>query len=365
MRFSRRALLLAAPTSLWAQADDDAVRESRVWRWPRDHGAHAGARNEWWYATGWLEPPGNASPLGFQVTFFRHRTGLAASLPGRFAPRQLLFAHAALSDIGAQRHWQLQRLQRWSGDEAARDGHASLDDADVRLGTWWLRRSGAAPGGRYDSEVGGAHAAFKLALQMQAVQPVLLQGQAGIRARARCRSRPATTTACRSCACARASNATRATQDLQGTAWLDHEWSDEYMPPGAVGWDWFGINLDDGGALMGFRLRRADGSTLWSGGTHRGADGRVRTFDNGELGFTPRRTWVSPATQARYPVQWQIATPAGPFELRALMDAQELDGRSSNGAVYWEGLSDLLDARGQRVGRGYLEMTGYVKPLAM
>ena len=62
MRFSRRALLFAAPTSLWAQADDDAVREGRVWRWPRDHGAHAGSRNEWWYATGWLEPPGNATP---------------------------------------------------------------------------------------------------------------------------------------------------------------------------------------------------------------------------------------------------------------------------------------------------------------
>jgi len=47
------------------------------------------------------------------------------------------------------------------------------------------------------------------------------------------------------------------------------------------------------------------------------------------------------------------------------MDAQELDGRASNGAVYWEGLSDLLDERGRRVGRGYLEMTGYAKPLAM
>jgi len=365
VRLSRRALLLAAPTSLWAQADDDAVREGRVWRWPRDHGAHPGSRNEWWYATGWLDLPGSTAPLGFQVTFFRHRTGLAASLPGRLAPRQLLFAHAALSDIGAQRHWQLQRLQRWAGDEAARDGHASGVDADVRLGTWWLRRSGSAPGGRYDGEVGGAHAPFKLTLQMQATQPVLLQGQAG-----HSRKGPLPQQASHYYSLphlrvrARIERDSRQ-QDLQGHAWLDHEWSDEYLPPGAVGWDWLGINLDDGGALMGFRLRRADGSTLWSGGTHRAADGRVRTFDNGELGFTPRRNWVSPATQARYPVQWHIDTPAGRFELRALMDAQELDGRSSNGAVYWEGLSDLLDARGRRVGRGYLEMTGYVKPLAM
>jgi predicted secreted hydrolase len=365
VRFSRRALLLAAPTSLWAQGDDDAVRTGRTWRWPRDHGAHVGARNEWWYATGWLEPPGNAPPIGFQVTFFRHRTGLAESLPGRFAPRQLLFAHAALSDIGAQRHWQLQRLQRWSGDETARDGHARRDDTDVRLGTWWMRRSGGAPGGRYDSAVGSAHAAFRLTLEMQATQPVLLQGQAG-----HSRKGPLPQQASHYYSLphlrvrARIERASRV-QELNGSAWLDHEWSDEYLPPGAVGWDWFGINLDDGGALMGFRLRRADGSTLWSGGTHRNGAGQVRAFDDGELQFTPQRMWTSSATQARYPVQWQLATPAGTFELRALMDAQELDGRSSNGAVYWEGLSDLLDARGQRLGRGYLEMTGYAKPLKM
>ncbi|HEX6020094.1 MAG TPA: lipocalin family protein, partial [Burkholderiaceae bacterium] len=163
---------------------------------------------------------------------------------------------------------------------------------------------------------------------------------------------------------ARVEHASRV-RELAGHGWLDHEWSNEIMPPGAVGWDWCGINLADGGALMAFRLRRADGSSLWSGGTHRAADGRVRTFDNGELRFTAQRTWASPATQARYPVQWQLDTPLGAFGLRALMDAQELDGRASNGAVYWEGLSDLLDANGRRVGRGYLEMTGYAKPLAM
>jgi predicted secreted hydrolase len=51
--------------------------------------------------------------------------------------------------------------------------------------------------------------------------------------------------------------------------------------------------------------------------------------------------------------------------VRALLDAQELDSRSSTGTVYWEGLSDLLDAEGQRVGRGYLEMTGYAQRLVL
>jgi predicted secreted hydrolase len=62
-------------------------------------------------------------------------------------------------------------------------------------------------------------------------------------------------------------------------------------------------------------------------------------------------------------VQWQVQTPAGRFEVRALMDAQELDSRGSTGAIYWEGLAELRDAQGRRVGLGYLEMTGYAARL--
>jgi len=75
---------------------------------------------------------------------------------------------------------------------------------------------------------------------------------------------------------------------------------------------------------------------------------------------------VSPATQARYPVVWRVATPMGAFEVSALLDAQELDSRASTGTVYWEGLSELLvpDTR-RRVGLGYLEMTGYAGRISL
>ena len=61
----------------------------------------------------------------------------------------------------------------------------------------------------------------------------------------------------------------------------------------------------------------------------------------------------------------RIDTPAGRFTVRALLDDQELDSRGSTGAVYWEGLSELLDDQGRRVGRGYLEMTGYAARLRL
>ena len=146
-------------------------------------------------------------------------------------------------------------------------------------------------------------------------------------------------------------------------------WSDSLLPEGAVGWDWIGINLADGSALTAFRLRRADGSAVWAGGSHRPAatEARdVRTFGADEVRFEPVAFWSSPATRARYPVRWRVHTPLGNFDVRALLEAQELDSRSSTGSVYWEGLAELVDSvGGARVGLGYLEMTGYAAPLRL
>ena len=118
---------------------------------------------------------------------------------------------------------------------------------------------------------------------------------------------------------------------------------------------------------MAARMRRADGSTLWSAGTHRPPGGPARAFEGPDaVRFTPGRRWTSPSSGATYPVQWRIDTPAGSYEVRALLEAQELDGRSSTGSVYWEGLSELIDVHdGRRLGTGYLEMTGYADGLRL
>jgi predicted secreted hydrolase len=133
-----------------------------------------------------------------------------------------------------------------------------------------------------------------------------------------------------------------------------------------VGWDWIGFNLFDGAALMVFRMRRADGGVVWAGGSWRGSGtAPVRAFSPDEVAFAPGRTWQSGTTGARYPVAWTVRTPAGTFGVRALLDGQEMDSRGSTGAVYWEGLAELLDAQGRRVGLGYLEMTGRAGRLQM
>jgi predicted secreted hydrolase len=335
---------------------------------PRDHGAHLSATIEWWYVTGTLLA-GDERRFGFQITFFRARTGLAQDLPSRFAPRQLLIAHAALTDLKAAAHLHTQRLARWSGDAAAPTAHAKLQDTGLLLGGWTLRRSEASGLSRYQTRFGtsGASSAqpFQLDLQLAATQAPLLQGEAGYSRKGPGDAHASHYVSEPQLAASGTLQLGGQTLAVRGRAWLDHEWSDSLMHPQAVGWDWVGMNLDDGSALTAFQLRRADGQMLWAGGSWRDTDGRSRNFAADSLRFTPLRRWRSPASEADYPLHWRLQTPVGDFEVRALLDAQELNSRASTGTVYWEGLSELLDAQGRRIGLGYLEMTGYAGRLRL
>ncbi|MGY4828406.1 lipocalin-like domain-containing protein [Sphaerotilaceae bacterium SBD11-9] len=351
----RRYLLGAlACLPLNSLAQGGTVR-SRALVFPADFGAHPDTRTEWWYLTGALQA--GERLFGFQVTFFRSATGLPAG-GSRFAAQQIVFAHAALSDVQAARQRHDQRIAR-AGFGIA---EAAERDTAVRLRDWSLQRDTASS---YRAEVRSDNAGFRLGLRLAPTQPVLLQGEAGF-------SRKGTQAGFASHYYSEPQLDASGTLTLdgrtlpvQGRAWLDHEWADTLLDPEAVGWDWIGMNLDDGSALTAFRLRRADGSPLYAGGSLRRPGSAVRAFGPDEVRFTPGRSWLSPASQARYPVQWTLDTPAGRHTIQALFDAQELDSRASTGAFYWEGLSDLLDAQGRRVGRGYLEMTGYAGKLRL
>jgi predicted secreted hydrolase len=358
-RRSLLALLLAAPASR-ARALDTAAPALPPLRFPADFGAHPATRTEWWYVTGALDADAR-SAIGFQITFFRVRTSIAGADASRFAARQILFAHAAVSDLAGKAMHHDQRIAR-AGFGIA---EASVDDTAVVLGGWRLDRSGTAGRSRYVAHAASESGAFAFDLTLAATEPPLLQGDAGV---SRKGPRPEQFSRYYS----EPQLAARGTLTLAGRtfavggrAWLDHEWSDAYLDPEAAGWDWIGMNLDDGGALMAFRIRRSDGSTVWSGGSHRPPGGATRAFGAGEVLFTPGRIWQSAATGTRYPVEWQVATPVGTFGVRALLDDQELDSRASTGTIYWEGLSLLLDRDGRRVGRGYLEMTGYAARLVL
>ena len=337
---------------------------------PRDFGAHHGHSLEWWYLTGLLAGKAEERPaFGFQLTIFRLKGPAPAEHPSALAAKQLLIGHIALSDLRSGKTWHAQRSAR------AGLGLAEASEADcaVHLRDWQLRRQDLSPGrSRYLARFGQADGqgndqskkGFELTLTAQSTQALLLQGEQGL---SRKGPQPAQFSHYYSQVQLQTQAQLRLGKQrlvLHGRSWLDHEWSDSFLGADgadrAVGWDWCGINLLDGAALTLFRLRRADGSVLWSGGSWRRPDGSTLNLPNGGLQMQALRQWDSPQGGARYPVEWQLSTPVGQWRLKAISEAQEIDARLSTGMRYWEGPAELLPLQGgPALGYGYLEMTGY------
>lgn len=331
-------------------AEVDAVRPMIF---PQDYGSHTQFRTEWWYVTGWLTTaPGET--LGFQVTFFRTRLAIHDENPSAFTPHQLIIAHAAISDPKRGRLRQDQRIQR-AGFGLA---DALTGDTDVWVDQWSLKRADGAYTARVTAED------FALALRFAEVQPPMLNGDSGM---SRKGPEPRSASYYYSLPHLQvAGTITRAgaADTVSGEAWLDHEWSSNYLDPDAVGWDWVGVNLDDGGALMAYRIRGAHGESRWSGGSLRSPDGRLQILQPDNVEFLAGRRWNSPRTGIRYPVEWKLIAGSRQFDLEPLFDDQENDTRLSTGAIYWEGAVRAREG-GRPVGRGYLELTGYGERLEL
>jgi predicted secreted hydrolase len=328
----------------------------RTLEFPRDHGAHRDYRIEWWYLTGWLDAPGMAS-IGFQVTFFRTRTEIDPANPSAFAAKQLVIAHAAIADPAGGALVHDERLARAGFGAAA----AAAEDTDVHLGRWRFWR---LADGSYRCTLPAR--TFTLEFDARPTQPLLLQGTAGFS-----RKGPARSQASYYYSQPQLDMRARLTRDgrteqRSGHGWLDHEWSSSVLAPNAAGWDWVGMNLDDGSALTAFEIRSRDAgeAAIYAYAALRPRGGPLRTYEPNDVRFTRMEEWTSPRTRARWPVGQQLRVGDRTFRTQPLMNDQELDSRRTSGTVYWEGASRLFEAD-RPIGRGYLEMTGYVAPIKL
>lgn len=345
------ALALARPAL--AAVEYPKVEAGTRLAFPRDHGAHPAYRTEWWYMTGWLRTA-SGEDLGFQVTFFRSRPPFDGGRKSAFAPTQVLLAHAALADpkFGRLRHDQ--RAARPAlGLAGARE-----DKTDCWIDDWRLVQEGEA----YRTKIVARE--FTLELDCAPQGAPLLQGEAGF-------SRKGPRPEQASHYYTRPQLAVKgrlqrgaAIEAVEGHAWLDHEWSSTLMDERAAGWDWIGVNLEGGGALMAFRMRDKQGAPLYAGGTLALAGAAPRAFAPDEVSFAPTREWRSPRTGVSYPVAMKVRAAGREWTLEPLLDDQELDARASTGTVYWEGAVRCLEGA-REAGRGYLELTGYWKPLKL
>lgn len=317
-------------------------------QFPRDEGSHPLFKTEWWYLTGWVEDASGA-PLGFQLTFFRSRTGIDDDNPSRFALRQVLFAHLAISDP--------KRGSLLRHEKSAREGFglaAATEGAlDVYIDDWRLRRDG-------DSYVAVARTDdLQLDLQLRPKAPPLIQGEQGFSQKG-----PSPSSASYYYSLPQLAVTGRIAIDgndrpVRGIAWFDHEWSSLIVEERAQGWDWVGLNLDDGGALMLFQMRGARDSELWAAAKWRAADASEGVSYGPEaVEWKPVRYWRSSRTGVRYPIEWQVTVGDRVITLKPVMDDQENDARDSTGTIYWEGAVRAFEGD-KPMGRGYLELTGY------
>ncbi len=324
----------------------------RRFSFPEDHFSHPEFRNEWWYLTGNLSTD-NGDLYGYQVTFFR-----TAISPQRQADashwrsHQLWMAHAALSNGQTKRHL---FAERWSRDALKLAG---VQQAPFRV---WLDdwRIEATQGAAFPWQVTLKTEQFELALTLSPQKPIVLQGNQGLSQKS---SAPGNASYYYSLPRLDTSGTlTQAHHSMQvtGLSWLDREWSSSALTSEQVGWDWFALQLEDGRDLMIYQLRRKDGQTdPHSAGTLIDKQGRATALQLAEFQLQPLRWWQT-KDGASYPTGWRITLPAQDLDLKILplFDAQEMQTTLR----YWEGAVIVQDQRsGTPLGRGYLEMTGYV-----
>ena len=345
---SLRNLLGAAAPS------DSAPRFAKADRvvgfaFPRDHGAHPRFRSEWWYLTAVLATD-QGREFGVQFTLFRQGMEPAARKAGTLAGAaawrtgQVYMAHVAVADIERRSHLEAERFARGhpalAGVTAAPFA-AHLEGwrlASTATGFWPLRLQAETPRLAIDLALAGG-------------KPLVLQGDRGL-------SRKGPDNASYYYSIPRIDAAGSVAVDgkrhaVRGRAWLDREWSTSVLAAEFLGWDWFALSLDDGRDVMLFQLRRGDGvRSDYDGGSVAGAGGAARTLAAADFSLTVADRWRG------WPVAWRLVlhgNDAARYTVRAAFEDQVMD----TSVRYWEGVVFVYDERGERIGAGYMELTGY------
>ena len=338
--------------------------EPRRFEFPLDHGPHPAFRQEWWYFTGNLDAA-NGERFGFELTFFRVAleppqaaapattpAAATAGMASAWRTREIYVAHFAMTDVSQGHFRSVQKLSRGTlglAGAQAQPLHVWLDDwsLEASLPAVWRLRA-AQPG-----------YAIELVLEPQG-SPVLN----GVDGLSRKSDRPEDATYYYSIP--RLLVHGRLVRDgrpleVRGLAWFDREWGSGSLGPREAGWDWFGLQLEDGSALMFYALRDKDGQRDGhSAGSWVAADGTVRPLASADVDIAVTREWRS-ASGERYPAGWHIRVPALALDLTAhpVLADQELQTTPR----YWEGAVDVSGERGGASlgGRGYVELVGYAQ----
>jgi predicted secreted hydrolase len=330
------------------------------YEFPHDHFDHPDYQTEWWYTTGNLIAA-DGRHYGYELTFFRQGVDRDPSKTEPWDIQDLYLAHLALSDLDGGKFYHSERTNR------AGPGLAGIDAKQKRIwnGNWGIRWNGA------EEILDVVDEKFSFSFSLRSEKPPVIHGENGVSQKATGAGRASHYISFTRLLTKGRIEVVGKSIDVLGTSWMDHEFFTHSMEPEQVGWDWLSVQLEDNTELMLYQFRRKDGSTdPFSSGTYVDVRGKSVHLTAVDFRLIPTaETWTSGATGAKYPVAWNMEIPKLGLKLAATtrLKSQELAGGSKIAPSYWEGAIAIEGTRsGASVrGVGYLEMTGYARPVEM
>lgn len=325
------------------------------YEFPRDYFNHPEYQTEWWYYTGNLKAA-DGRRFGFELTFFRQAVARDADA-SPWHIHDLYMAHFALSDVKGQRFYHDERINR------AGPGIAGIDEGTGLIwnGNWQAKI--AAP----KQVLRAIDERFAIQLDLASAKPPVIHGKDGISRKAAGAGHASHYISLTRLIGKGSIDVDGTTLQVDGSAWMDHEFFSDSMDATESGWDWLSLQLDDDSEIMLYRLRHRDGSVdPYSSGTYIDAQGKSTFLSLDDFHMTPGSdTWTSQQTKGVYPVGWRITIPRLGLDANISTPLANQEIPSSFGPSYWEG---AIDVNGTRAGTpmhgvGYLEMTGYAAPM--
>ncbi len=329
---------------------------------PRDHGSHNEFQTEWWYYTGQVRSrTGNA--YGYQLTFFRH--GLESQdrepNPSRWAIRHLYLAHFAVTELNNTRFTYSEKMSRAGIGKAGADS----DALSVWIDDWTVTTNGWTQHLRANlRSTESTQTRISIDFDLIPAKTTVVHGHDGVSRKGSARGQ-----ASHYYSMPRLRTEGRLTIDdevhlVHGMSWMDHEFGTNQLGADQIGWDWFGLQLEDGSELMLYRLRLQDGTKdPASSGSLIAPDATHIHLTSKDFFLQPLRTWISEKSGASYPISWKMTIPAHGLTLDVVpyMEEQELITDHSTQVTYWEGAVRVHGHRNEQPihGQGYMELTGY------
>jgi predicted secreted hydrolase len=330
------------------------------YEFPRDNFNHPDYRTEWWYYTGNVKAA-DGHEFGFELTFFREGLTRPEQNVSDWSVSDVYMAHLALSDITGQKFYHGERLNR------AGPGIAGVDAETGRIwnGNWQIQWNGKTQNLQAVSDQ------FDLHLSLESTKPPVIHGIDGVSQKSAGAGHASHYISLTRIAVNGDIELREKNFHVTGTAWMDHEFFTQQLSDEQVGWDWFSLQLDDNTELMLFYMRLRDGSIdPFSSGTYIDSSGRTTHLRREDFSLqSTGDTWKSDLSGAMYPIHWQVSVPSLKINLDVTtpLRQQELAGKATISPSYWEGAIRLAGTRDSLpiAGAGYLEMTGYDRPVRM